>query len=197
VVLPPAVADRLRLGYSPVEIYIRHAASQPKAHLRAANTALAQLGVNGIDIQAAYSNGIGLVLIAVVGADLLLAIAVAIAATALLLIDAAPDLRTLAAIGAAPGGRRRLALGRAGLICGLGSLLGATTGIGVGIALIWRVRHVEGGPPVPGNPIINTYPLRIPWLHLLAILVVPPIVAGATALLLRGPKLEIEARRPS
>jgi len=57
---------------------------------------------------------------------------------------------------------------------------------------------VDGGPGIPGTALLsNGYPLSIPWLHLLAVLVVPPVIAAATALLLKGPRLDVEIRRPT
>jgi putative ABC transport system permease protein len=192
IVLPPGVAGRLHLSYAPGEIYIRHAAAQPRSGIRAADAALAGMGMQGIFVQAAYSNRIDSLLLGIVGADLLLAFAVAVAATALLVLESKPDLQVLAAVGAPPGGRRRLSVTRAGFICGLGSILGAGMGTVAGAALVWRVRHLESGP---GNSLTGTYPLSLPWLHLLAVLVVPTAVAAAAALLIRGPRLDTELRR--
>ena len=197
LVLPPSVASTLKLSSQPYAIYVRQASSQPAHKIQSANAALARLGLNSIDIQAPYTNGISAVLLAIVGADLFLALAVAVAATALLLADRAGDLRTLAAIGAAPRGRRKMAINRAGLICALGTILGVLAGLGPGIGLIWRLHDQEAGGAGPFDPIASTYPLSIPWTHIAAVIIVPPLIAALTATLLKGPKLETEARRPT
>ena len=112
----PVTLYRLeRQAVLPALRYLRQPRLKPAAHkIQSADAALARLGLSGLDIQTPYTNGISVVLLAIVGADLFLALAVAVAATALLLVDGTGDLCTLAAIGAAPRGRRRMAVNPAG-----------------------------------------------------------------------------------
>ena len=189
LIVPPSMLARLGLDSGPDEIYIKHASSQPSRQLAAANLALERLGIDGLSIQGPYHNGISPALLAVTAADVFLTMAAAVVATALVSIDAAEDLRILAAIGAAPRGQRRLAVTRAALICGVGTVLGILAGLIPGIGLIWRLRHQEGSN-LGGTP--NPYPLSLPWAHLLAIAVIAPLLAAATGAVISGPRLPAE-----
>lgn len=111
-------------------------------------------------------------------------------ATGLAAADGKADLATLGAVGASPGLRRMLSLSQAGVIAGLGSLLGAAAGIGASTAVLAALnrRFVDIWPePIP-------FPIIVPWLNVGAALIVVPLVAMLGAGLLTRSRLPIERR---
>ena len=131
---------------------------------------------------------VNLVVLAIVAA--VIALGAAGIATGLAAVDSRPDLATLGAVGASPGVRRRLTLSQAGVIAGLGSLLGAAAGIGAG----WAVLAALNRETLSVWPSDVTYPLSIPWPNVVvAVLVVPVVAMLGTALFTRA-RLPIERR---
>jgi putative ABC transport system permease protein len=89
------------------------------------------------------------------------------------------DLSTLAAVGAGPRLRRRIAAAQAGLIVGIGALLGVAGGIAPAAGLVAFRRDLEW---------------HVPWLPLvITVLVAPALAVAATALLTR-PRLILVRR---
>ncbi|HWS33139.1 MAG TPA: FtsX-like permease family protein [Actinoplanes sp.] len=126
------------------------------------------------------------------GASALITLGAAAVATGLAAADGRADLATLAAIGASPGIRRALSVSQSGVIAGLGSVLGVLAGVGSGFAVLAATnasRTVEWPIPTP-------YPMSVPWLNLLLILIVPLVAMFGTGLLTRA-RLPIERRRPT
>ncbi|WP_432991353.1 FtsX-like permease family protein [Dactylosporangium sp. CA-233914] len=129
--------------------------------------------------------------------ELLLSLAAAVVAlgaagiaTGLSAVDGRADLATLGAVGASPGLRRRLALSRAGLVAGLGSLLGAAGGIGAGAAVLAAMNRRS----VLTWPSQAAAPLTLPWTALGVALVAVPLVAMAAGWLLTRSRLPVERR---
>lgn len=111
-------------------------------------------------------------------------------ATALTAADSRADLATLAAVGASPRLRRVLSLSRAGVIAGLGSLLGAAAGVGTATAVLTALnrRFADLWPaPVP-------FPIAVPWFEVGVAVVVVPLVAMAGAGLSTRSRLPVERR---
>lgn len=110
--------------------------------------------------------------------------------TALAATDGRADLGTLAAVGASPRIRRVLLLSQAGLIAGLGSLLGAVAGLGAAVAVLLAVN--QGLADVWPAP--TPYPIIVPWPNVAAAVVVVPFVAMLGAAVLTPSRLPIERR---
>jgi putative ABC transport system permease protein len=133
-------------------------------------------------------NRTGLLVLAVVAAVITLG-ATAIA-TGLAAADGRADLTVLAAVGASPRVRRVLSLSQAGLIAGLGSVLGGLVGIGASTAVLAAEnRGTDNVWPVPAP-----YPITVPWLSVTIALLVVPVVAMLGAGLLTRSRLPIEQR---
>ncbi|MFI7660741.1 FtsX-like permease family protein [Micromonospora parva] len=110
-------------------------------------------------------------------------------ATALAAAEGRAELTTLAAVGAAPAVRRLLAICQAGVIAGLGSVLGIVAGLGTAaIVLVSVNRQYAGDWPVP-----DPYPFLVPW-PTLGVLVLVPVVAMLGAGLFTRARLPIERR---
>ncbi|MFJ6164598.1 FtsX-like permease family protein [Micromonospora orduensis] len=110
-------------------------------------------------------------------------------ATALAAAEGRAELTTLAAVGAAPAVRRLLAICQAGVISGLGSVLGIVAGLGTAAIVLFSVNRqyaTDWPAPVP-------YPYLVPW-PVLGVLVLVPLVAMLGAGLFTRARLPIERR---
>ncbi|MEV4317411.1 FtsX-like permease family protein [Actinocrispum sp. NPDC049592] len=111
-------------------------------------------------------------------------------ATGLAAADGKADLSTLAAIGASPRVRRLLSLSQSGVIAGLGSTLGAVTGMGAAVAVLTAFNQgLDGVWPAPPS-----FPIVIPWISVLITVIVVPVAAMLGAGLLTRSRLPIEDR---
>ncbi|MBO4210911.1 ABC transporter permease, partial [Micromonospora echinofusca] len=110
-------------------------------------------------------------------------------ATGLAAAEGRSDLTTLAAVGASPGVRRTLAVSRAGVIAGVGTLLGIAAGLGAAGTILTALNraYLETWPPS------DPYPLVVPVLPLGVLLVVPLLAMLGAGLLTRS-RLPIERR---
>ncbi|MET7749501.1 FtsX-like permease family protein [Micromonospora sp. NPDC005367] len=110
-------------------------------------------------------------------------------ATGLAAAEGRADLSTLGAVGASPRVRRMLALCQAGVIAGLGSVLGIVAGLGTAVIILAsRNRQYADTWPIQ-----DPYPLVAPWATL-GVLVVVPLVAMLGAGLFTRSRLPIERR---
>ena len=130
------------------------------------------------------------VLLVLTGAAVLITIGAAAVGTGLAAADGRADLSTLAAVGASPTVRRGLSISQSGVIAGLGSVLGVLAGIGAAIAVIEANNNVYPRlwpDPGPVQPIL-------PWVTLLVVLIVTPLIAILGAGLFTRSRLPIERR---
>jgi len=113
-------------------------------------------------------------------------------ATGLAATEGRADLSTLGAVGASPRVRRLLSLSQSGVIAGLGSVLGAAAGLGAASAVLLALNRVYATTwPAP-----LLYPVTVPWVVLVVVLLVVPAVAMLGAGLLTRSRLPIE-RQPT
>lgn len=110
-------------------------------------------------------------------------------ATALAAAEGRAELTTLAAVGAAPAVRRLLAICQAGVIAGLGSVLGIVAGLGTAAIVLVSVNRQYASD----WPVSDPYPFLVPW-PVLGVLVLVPVVAMLGAGLFTRARLPIERR---
>jgi putative ABC transport system permease protein len=113
-------------------------------------------------------------LLALIIAAVLAVLIGTLTATGLALADARPDFATLSAVGAGPRTRRLMAGSHALTIGVLGALTGVTVGFVPGRAVTWPLTAVSyTGAASRGGPVID-----IPWLLLLGVGVLVPLLAA-------------------
>ncbi|WP_019870020.1 FtsX-like permease family protein [Salinispora oceanensis] len=192
LVVSPATAQRLGLDTQPRQVVIDSSRTPSDAELARANAVLLQA-----QLAAGRSHSPATVAAAELGSDtrrsttmfyllagvsVLVTLVASTVAVGLAATELRPDLATMAAVGATGRTRRRIAAAQAGFIVGAGTLLGLISGIGPAAAYVGF--NVE---------------LRwhVPWPALLAVVLVPPVLAIVAALgLARGglPRLRRQER---
>jgi putative ABC transport system permease protein len=132
--------------------------------------------------------GTQLLVLAIVAA--VVTLVAAALATGLAATDGRADLATLGAVGASPRMRRTLTLSQAGVIAGLGSLLGAIAGLGASTSVLFALNLAYATVWPAPEPL----PVAVPWLNVAIAVVVVPLVAMAGSGLLTRSRLPVERR---
>lgn len=185
VILPPALAA----NYGPSEVIgvlVSTPAVPTERETQAAESALLHLDPNlELKRETGYRNTKAWMLWALVGAAAVVAVGAASIATALANVDRRPDLVTLGSIGASPRTRRLLSMSRAGVIAGIGCVLGVAAGFVPALAWIQATRGPSFG---------QVYVLRlvVPWLLLAAAAIGVPLVSALLAGLFSRSRLPSE-----
>jgi putative ABC transport system permease protein len=109
-------------------------------------------------------------------------------ATFLALSDARPDLATLSAVGASPRMRRAVAAAYAVSVGVVGAILGAAVGFVPGIAVTYPLTRDFSSGPGPSHY------LAIPWLEIVGLVVLLPLVTALVVGLLARSRLPLVAR---
>jgi len=109
-------------------------------------------------------------------------------ATFLALSDARPDLATLSAVGASPRMRRAVAAAYAVSVGVVGAVLGAAVGFVPGIAVTYPLTRDFSRAPGPSHY------LAIPWLEIVGLVVLLPLVTALVVGLLARSRLPLVAR---
>ncbi|WP_430791759.1 ABC transporter permease [Actinoplanes sp. G11-F43] len=191
-VLSPELATAAGFDVAVTGVVAATTEAPPVQSVDRLNAALAAAGGRIAYVEAGAAVEEGPMLYVLAAASALITLGAAAVATGLAAADGRADLSTLAAIGASPGIRRLLSISQSGVIAGLGSILGIAAGLGSGLAVLAATnlsRATVWPAPVP-------YPLSVPWLNLLLILVVPLVAMLGAGLLTRA-RLPSERRRPT
>jgi putative ABC transport system permease protein len=109
-------------------------------------------------------------------------------ATFLALSDARPDLATLSGVGASPRMRRAVAAAYAVSVGVVGAVLGAAVGFIPGIAVSYPLTRNFTGSPGPSHY------LQIPWVQILGLVVLLPVVTALLVGFLARSRLPLVAR---
>ncbi|MGW0217460.1 FtsX-like permease family protein [Micromonospora chokoriensis] len=154
------------------------------------SAALRSFGTFSLNVeQGSAPRDVSPLLLLIAAAAGLITVGAAGIATALAAAEGRAELTTLAAVGAAPALRRLLAICQAGVIAGLGSVLGIVAGLGTAAIVLFSVnRQYASDWPVP-----DPYPFLVPW-PTLGVLVLVPVVAMLGAGLFTRARLPIERR---
>lgn len=142
-----------------------------------------------MDVERGYVSHYGLGLLALLIAAAVISLVGTFTAVGLAAAETRADLSTLAAVGAGPGVRRRLAAAQAGVISGLGGVLGVGSGILAGWVLI---RMQQDGDVTYGAQ--NLWQLVLPWPYLLAVGLGIPLLAMAIGFLTTRSRLTVVRR---
>lgn len=184
-VLSPEAAERLGLTSVTVGGLITTADELSQADVDRLNAAVRQISPSlSLSADRPRPEGVPISLVLVAAATLVALIAVGLA-VGLAGADTRPDMATLAAVGAPPRVRRRIAAAQAGVIAGIGGVLGTLTGIPIGLVLSLWGRESSGYG--------DLWPLAVPWQTALLAVVVP-VVAMAAAWLLTRSRLPLVRR---
>ncbi|GAA1898838.1 FtsX-like permease family protein [Asanoa iriomotensis] len=188
--LSPAVVAALGLETRPEGFVIATAKVPDQAAQDKLAASVAELPGRGYaSIELGAPTGTPTELLVLAAAAIIVALGATFVATGLAAADGRRDLSTLAAIGAAPSVRRVLTLSQAGVIAGLGSLLGTAAGLGTGWAILASYNRQYAG----NWPREIPYSFAVPGLVLLLLVSIPVIAMLGTGLLTRA-RLPIERR---
>ncbi|MGL5927668.1 MAG: FtsX-like permease family protein [Dermatophilaceae bacterium] len=134
-----------------------------------------------LDVERGFEREGQLVIAILLGVFVLLILVVTLTSTALTIAEQQTDQATLAALGATRGTRRVMAAAQAFLLAAVGCLLGAAVGLVPGIAIA-RILTSETWDPVTQQQIpLTGGVLVVPWLSLLVVGVLVPLVAAGLA----------------
>ncbi|MGH9103268.1 MAG: hypothetical protein ACRDYD_09880 [Acidimicrobiales bacterium] len=207
VILPPALARRIGAGSTPTAVVAATTTAPTTAQTQALRAALVKVDVAHpglldpsqlFSVASGYRQPGRLTMLALILATAIVAVAAAGIATGLNNLDRSDDLRTLEAIGAGPRVRRVLSSARAGVVAGLGAVLGTLAGFVPALAWIISRNQSIGTPatvqasPAPGSLLGNIVTtqvsaavhLVVPWAELAAVVVGIPLAACLLAGLL-------------
>jgi putative ABC transport system permease protein len=165
--------------------------------LQAARGRLEQLDARlSLDMESGWHNPTTWALYLLIGFAALIALGAASIATALANADGRDDLVTLGAVGASPRTRRLMSMSRAGVVAGLGCLIGVAAGFVPAYAWTRGTRAAanHGGRYVVGGLRDTTLHFVVPWTPILLALVGVPLVAAGVAGLFTRSRLPSERR---
>jgi putative ABC transport system permease protein len=187
LILPPSLADQLRVPIGVQGVYARDTTTPTDHQVQATSAALNNIDPDAyLIVERGYHDKNHWLSLAALCAAATIAIGAAMIATALANVDGRADLVTLGAVGASPRTRRVLSMSRAGVIAGIGSAVGLVAGFVAPAAWVLAVHRqpapsysaqleAEFGPP----PAVLH--LVVPWPTVAALLVGIPLVAALVA----------------
>ena len=188
LILPPSLAARLGVKVRADDVFVATAHRPTDREQQAAAGALSKVDPNlRLYVETGYHNPILWMMLALVAGAGIITVGATTIATALSNVDGRPDLTTLGAVGAAPRTRRLLSMSRAGVIAGIGTVLGTAAGFVPSYA--WIHSQTRAGNLglssvsvyVPGSDSSARLHMVIPWLPIAATAIVVPVVAALLA----------------
>jgi len=129
-----------------------------------------------LQVERGYQNQSWLILLILISVTGLLVLVASLISTALSLAESQNDMATFAAVGATRGTRRGVAAAQAFVVATCGCLLGVGVGLIPGIASTWPLTVRMVSATQRSSPLV-----AIPWLPLLGLVLLVPVLAGALA----------------
>lgn len=192
-IVSPQVAETLGAPYVTVGIFVS-GAEITTAQEKAVDAAIGTAGGDAFFyVERGYQGGDETVILLLVLGALggVLMLGGTLTATFLALSDARPDLATLSAVGASPRTRRSVAASYALVVGGVGALLGALVGFIPGIAISYPLTSTEW---MTERQNVASHYLDVPWLMILGLVVVLPLLTAAIVGLVARSRLPLVAR---
>ena len=174
-VFPQSAAAKLGVQVEPLGLLAGTTRMPTQAEEDAAAGAVRDSGAAYLSIERGYHNSYALGLLALVVAAAVVTLGGTFTAVGLAAAESRADIATLAAVGAGPAVRRRLAASQAGVIAGLGAVLGVASGVLAGWILVRLQQDWIGSVYTVPSP--ERWSLALPWGHLLLIGFGVPVLA--------------------
>jgi putative ABC transport system permease protein len=186
LIVPPSVATKLGVTPEPIGVFARDTRAPSSDEKQALAGKLNAINPRLYHyIESGYHDDRAWMMYALVGVAAVIAVGAAVIATALADVDGRADLVTLGAVGASPRTRRLLSLSRAGVIAGIGAVLGTAAGFVPAIAWVRATRVPAAVYSTTGGYYAQSLPaqlhLVVPWLPTVAVLVGIPVLAALLA----------------
>ncbi|OAB88927.1 hypothetical protein AWH69_03935 [Janibacter melonis] len=134
----------------------------------------------GVQVERGYQNPLFLIIVILLGIFTAVLLVVTTTSTALSLAEQESDQATLAAVGADRRTRRWMAGAQTFALAVVGVCLGVLVGAVPGVALTVPLTGMTYDP-TQGTEVVTSPVVVVPWLPLLVVLVVVPLLAGAIA----------------
>lgn len=188
LVITPETAERLRLDVTPTQLVVPPGdAAVDREQQEQLNEFVRTLVPDVEDpvyVERGFDESYTPILLALAAAGGLIVLVGTSTATALALTDARPDFATLGAVGASTALRRRVAMGQAAVIGGLGALFGVVVGFGPGVAVAYPLTNQSAAGPI----------VAIPWTLLALVVIGVPLIAVIGAGLFTRSRLPLVRR---
>lgn len=191
-VVPTAVADAEELPLATSGLLLRGDLDE-KLEKKLTEAVKVLSPDNEVTVERGYERDpyFAIVLSVLAGGAALMMLVGSLTATFLALADARPDLATLSAVGASPRSRRGIAASYALTIGGVGGLLGAVVGFVPGVAVS---RPLTTSTWYDGTATTTGPFLDVPWLMIVVIVVVLPLLTAWLVWLFSRARLPMVAR---
>ncbi len=191
LVLPPSALDDL--GLEPLQAGLLVSGTDISSADVAAIRYLARktFGDGSFRVQRPYSpEPLGFPYAVMAGVVGLIMLVGTVTATSLALADAKNDLAVLSAVGASPRRRRVIAASYAWVI----AIGGAVAGVALGLVSGLSNAYQQANYWVGGQRIVSVEAVQVPWLLLLVIVIVLPLVSAAVAAITVRPSTVLSTR---
>ncbi len=196
-IMSPGAAQKLGLnvtGHQEATLLIDLSKQPTPEQIDTANQILTSqhLG-NAVQVDGGVTEERSLANLVVLAFAVLLALGAAAIATGLALADGRADQETLTAVGGSPWTRRWLAGSIALVITGLGLVIGVPIGFVIAVGLV-RVSNSAAAGLLSSLPSSTVMPFTVPWINLVAMAVLVPLVTAAGAMLLSRSRSTVRTR---
>jgi putative ABC transport system permease protein len=158
-----------------------------------ARLAVEEAGGGYVIVERGYQGDSRLGLLALVIAAAVVGLGGTFTAVGLAAAESRTDVATLAAVGAGPVVRRQLAASQAGVIAGLGAVLGVFSGSMAGWVLE-RLQRPSYSAPVGFDALVSRSHLVLPWAHLFTVGIGIPLLAVGIGYLTTRSRLPLVRR---